>query len=178
MPDGHDDFCLIGFIKAPHGIHGEVSVQSYSDIPGRFSLLSTVHVGRSPAALTALTVGLVRVQSHTRIILRFKEFRSRTDVKQIIGMNLYITNDHMMPPPSGRFYVHELIGSSVVNEQGKARGVVRDVWLLKANDVYVVDYEGREILLPAVPEVIARVDVPQRIIHITEIPGLYTDDED
>ena len=67
----------------------------------------------------------------------------------------------------------------VETEDGASRGVVRDVMLLPANDVYVVEYRGFEVLLPAVPDFIQSVSTAEKRIVVTPVPGLFEEfDED
>ena len=78
-----------------------------------------------------------------------------------------------MDLPEGEFYYHELQGLSVVDENGGSLGKVTEILQTGANDVYVVtNNAGREILLPAIAEVILNVDLESKVIKAHLIPGL------
>jgi 16S rRNA processing protein RimM len=79
-----------------------------------------------------------------------------------------------MPPlPEGQLYQHELFGFSVVDESDKLLGELVEILETGANDVYVVkDPDGRELLLPAIPSVILKVDPDRRLIRVHLLEGL------
>ncbi len=172
------DLCLIGVIASAHGIRGAVFVHPFSDIPGRFERLETVLLGDSENETREYHIAEASDRSG-RILLQFTECDDRTTAESLKGLNLYIPEDRMETLPEGRYFVHDLIGCRVETVNGEKRGVVFDVMLLPANDVYVVDYEGREVLIPAVPAFVREVNIDDRRITIEPIPGMFEDtDED
>ncbi|MBR9974424.1 MAG: 16S rRNA processing protein RimM [Bacteroidetes bacterium] len=164
--------CLIGSVVAAHGIRGVVKVQSFSDVPGRFSALESVLLGRTPAKAAAVRV-LSASDDGPKVLMQFEDCDDRDAAERLVGMNLYIEDADMASPPEGRHFIHDLIGCAVFTASGDARGTVRDVMLMPANDVYVVDYKGHEVLVPAVPAFILAVDTAGKRITIEEIPGLF-----
>ena len=87
------------------------------------------------------------------------------------GVWLRVSRDAFRPLPEGRFYVFQIIGLKVETESGEPVGRVVDVLSLPANDVYVVDREGEEVLLPAAQELM-RVDLNAGRIVVRDIEGL------
>jgi 16S rRNA processing protein RimM len=174
------DSCLIGSIVAAHGIAGGLKVRSHSDIPGRFAKLKRVYVGRDAATAREYTVR--KASDATGSVLLFLDtVTDRNTAETLIGSSLYIEEKDMLPPPEGRHYVHDLIGCEVRTEDGTRKGVIRDVLLFPANDLYSVDCDGREVLIPAVPEIVVKVDTAARLVTVADLPGLFTledDDED
>jgi len=74
---------------------------------------------------------------------------------------------NVLPLPEGRFYHHEVIGMQVLNEADKVLGVVSEILITGANDVYVVKNEqGEEMLVPVVKSVIQKMDRKNRTIVI------------
>ncbi|MDT8323186.1 MAG: ribosome maturation factor RimM [Bacteroidota bacterium] len=172
------ELCLIGTIVAAHGIRGAVRVQSHSDIPGRFSRLGQVLVGSAPENVDMLSVVSVS-EDGSKVLLHFSSSNDRDTAEDLVGRHLYITDEQMEAPPEGRYFVHDLIGCHVETTEGASRGIVRDVMLLPANDVYVVEYRGFEVLIPAVPDFIQSVDTAGKRIVVTPVDGLFEDfDED
>ncbi|MCB2203804.1 ribosome maturation factor RimM [bacterium] len=172
------ELCLIGSIVAAHGIRGAVKVQSHSDIPGRFESLEQVLVGEEAENVRTMEISTVSEQPAT-VFVQFAGVEDRDAAEDLIGLNLYVTEDEMEAPPEGRYFVHDLIGCKVETPEGEARGSVRDVLLLPANDVYVVEYHGFEVLVPAVPDFIQSVNTAEKRIVVTPVPGLFEDvDED
>ena len=166
--------CLIGSIVAVHGIRGAVKVLSFSDAPGRFSRLDTVLLGSSPESARPVRVTTMS-EDGPRVLLQFENCGDRETAESLVGQHLYVEDADMASPPEGRHFIHDLIGCAVSTASGDARGTVRDVMLLPANDVYVVDYDGREVLLPAVPAFIVEVDTAAKRIVVEDVPGLFDD---
>ncbi len=172
------ELCLIGTIVAAHGIRGAVKVQSHSDVPGRFGRLEEVLVGASPEDVTTMTVADVS-ETGSRVLVHLSESADRDSAEALVGRNLYVTDQEMEEPPEGRYFIHDLIGCRMETPEGDARGTVRDVMLLPANDVYVVEYRGFEVLVPAVPDFIKSVNTAEKRIVVMPVPGLFEDfDED
>jgi 16S rRNA processing protein RimM len=106
------------------------------------------------------------------VVVFFEGISTRDKAEMMRGADLLIEADEMAPPPSGKYYVHELIGCTVVTEDKQHIGVVKDVMLLPANDIYVVDAGGREVLVPAVPDFVSAVDIKARCVTIKLVDGL------
>jgi 16S rRNA processing protein RimM len=166
------DLCMIGSIVAAHGIRGAVKVQSFSDVPGRFGRLDDVLLGTTPERVRPARV-VTASDEGPRVILRFEGSEDRDSAEALVGLNVYIDVADMAAPPEGRHFIHDLIGCTVRTTSGTYRGTVRDVMLLPANDVYVVDYHGFEVLIPAVPAFVTEVDTARKAVTIETVPGLF-----
>ena len=71
-----------------------------------------------------------------------------------------MTEDDLMPLPPGQYYIHQIVGLEVIDEQGKNLGRIVDVLQTGSNDVYVVKTpEGKELLLAAIESVIREIDI-------------------
>ncbi len=172
------DLCLIGSIVGAHGLRGEVKVQSFSDLPGRFSLLDSVLLGTTSERARSVPVS-VSSEHGPRVILHVEDCNDRDAAEALIGLNIYVEETEMAAPPDGRHFIHDLIGCAVRTASGESRGTVRDVMLLPANDIYVVEYQGREVLVPAVPAIVTQVDTANKTIIVEPLEGLFEDlDED
>ncbi len=169
---GVQELCLIGTITGAVGIAGGVRVLSHSDNPGRFALLKTVHLRDSDGRDRVLHVRKAE-EKGSRIVLFFEGVLTRTDAETLRGLDILIEDVDMLPPPEGRHYIHDLIGCTVIDDDGNTVGVVRDVTLLPANDVYVVDTPRGELLLPAIPDFIHRVDTASKTIVAVPDENLY-----
>ena len=169
--------CLIGRIARAHGVRGMVSVQSYSDHPGRFSLLRTVLIGLDESR--AVEYGIVEAREQGgKVMLSFAGVESRSQAEELVGAGVFIREDQMLPPPDGMHYVHDLVGCAVTTPDGADRGTVTDVLLLPGNDVYVVNDHGREVLVPAVPEFISEVDTTAKRVVVLPVPGLFEEKDE
>jgi 16S rRNA processing protein RimM len=77
--------------------------------------------------------------------------------------------------PAGRFYWHQVIGLRVDDQTGRTLGVVRDILETGANDVYVVQGDWGEILIPAVPDVVKDISPESGRIRVAVLPGMVPD---
>ncbi|TDA65641.1 MAG: 16S rRNA processing protein RimM [Clostridia bacterium] len=169
-PEG---YIAVGEILGPHGVHGEVKVRPLTDFPERFYRLETVRV-RLGGEPRPYTVEQCRVlQGHT-IIIRFVGVSDREAAATLRGGLIEIPPEEVVPLPEGHYYVFQLVGLPVYTVEGELLGRLKDVLSTGANDVYVVadDRTNKEILLPAIREVIKEVDLDGEKMIIDPLPGL------
>lgn len=91
------------------------------------------------------------------------------------GEWLFIPDQDAAELDEDTYYVHDIIGAAVQTQDGRPLGVVKDILFTGANEVYIVtppDAPEREILLPAIADVILQVDVEQGLITVNLLPGL------
>jgi len=87
------------------------------------------------------------------------------------GSLLVVRREEVHPLPEGFHYVFEIVGLEVETEAGERIGRVVDVLPMPANDVYVVDRDGTEVLLPAIQDLI-RIDKSEGRLVIRDMEGL------
>ena len=159
----------VGKIRRPHGVTGDVLVDVYTDFPERLLPKAVLYAGETHVPLT-----IRRQRIHNDgILLAFDGFTTPEQVGRFRNQILYIIVADAMELPEGEFYFHQLLGLSVLDETGVTLGKVTEIMQTGANDVYVVtDEAGKEILLPAIAEVILDVDLDTRRIKVHLLPGL------
>lgn len=167
-----DELVSIGEVTAPHGVRGEVRVLPLTDFPERFRGLKRLFVKRPQQA--AEERGVERVRFHKKfVILKLEGVDTRDDAETLRRALLQVAPDEVYPLPEGYYYVFQVIGLRVFDEDGRKIGVVEDVLFTGANDVYIVKTaDGREILLPAVEEVIRHIDLDEGRMEVRLLPGL------
>lgn len=159
----------VGRISKSVGIRGEVKVQLLTDQPRRFSKLKSVWIGEREESAEKLTIESSRIQGFT-VVLKFHEIDSRTAADILQGRYVFISAKDVIVPPKGSFFIDDIIGMTVVSEEGEPVGTVKDILQTPANDVWVVQNGTKEVLLPAVKEVIKTVDLKRKevVIHVME----------
>jgi 16S rRNA processing protein RimM len=105
-------------------------------------------------------------------LVKFRGYSDRARAEELIGGSLKIPRERLKPAGPDRYYIADLIGLSVETAEGRRIGVVRDVLQTGANDVYVVDVEGREVLVPAVDHVVKSIDLARGRLVIDLVDGL------
>ncbi|MBP3735953.1 MAG: 16S rRNA processing protein RimM [Lachnospiraceae bacterium] len=160
----------VGVITATHGLRGEVKVFPTTDEPRRFSRLKTVRVDLDGGKKT-LTIRSVKYFKNM-VILAFEGLDTIEAVQHLRGKDLMISREDALPLKEGQYYIPDLIGLRV-EEDGRVVGHVKDVMQTGANDVYVVETaEGKELLLPAIPDCILDVDTQGGVMQVNVLDGL------
>ena len=87
--------------------------------------------------------------------------------------NLYVTRENAVKLKKDEYFIADLIGMMVKEEDGAILGTVSDVLQTGANDVYVVALaDGGEVLLPAIKDCILSVDMEKREMQVHVLDGL------
>lgn len=147
---------VIGRVGAPHGIHGEVKIQSLTDFIERFDDLKEVLVGEE-------LLHVISVRHDVKVIrMKFKEYAVREEAMKLTGKLLTVDRSQAAPLAEGEYYAFDIIGLCVYHIDGTELGVVENVLRTGSNDVYVARSKvGKEILIPALKSVVKDIDIPQ-----------------
>ncbi len=163
-------FVAIGRIVQPHGVRGEVSVEVLTDFPERFDTIEVVYLGNASEA-EARQVKAARWHQN-RVLLSFEGCEDRTAAEELRGLLVQVPIEETMPLPEGEYYAHDLIGLDVLTVEGEALGRVNDILFTGANEVYVVVGPRGQILLPAIADVVERIDLSAGQIVVRLLDGL------
>jgi 16S rRNA processing protein RimM len=165
---GHSPPLLVGIVRKPHGLTGEVSVELVTDFPQRFApgiqLVWTRGTEERPLTLAA-------ARPHgKRLLLTFEGISSVDEARSLAGGDLSVGQGVAFPVPSGFFYSHELEGFPCVDEQGNPLGVVRGLGQTPAGPLLTLEtVSGKEALVPFVEEMVRKIDREGRRI-VLELP--------
>jgi len=168
-PDGEPVHLTVGFLRRPHGVHGEIILDLHTDFPERLQSGRKLFLGEEYQPMT-----LESVRPHAKgMLIKFKGVETPEDVGQFRNQWVYVRASDVPRLPEGQLYQHELFGFSVVDESGSLLGELVEILETGANDVYVVrDVNGREILLPVIPSVILELEPVRRLIRVHLLEGL------
>lgn len=164
-------FLRVGVIASTHGLKGEVKVFPTTDDPERFRNLKQVllDTGNEYKSLNVASVKFFKNQ----VILKFREFNDINEVEQYKGKDLLVTREQAVPLKENENFITDLIDMKVYTDKGERLGTLTDVLQTGANDVYVVETEeGKEVLLPAIPSCILKVDVEEARMTVHILEGL------
>ena len=161
----------VGAITQPHGIHGEVKVFPTTNDVKRFKKLKEVilDTGREQKVLEIEGVKFFKQYA----ILNFKGYDNINDIEKYKGKPLLVTRENAVKLGRDEYFIADLIGIEVYDEDGKYLGVLQKVIETGANDVYEVKFEdGREVLFPAIRQCILDVDMENRKMKVHIMDGL------
>lgn len=163
-------FIAIGRIGRPHGLRGEVVVHVLTDFPERFESMKEVYVGHADSPECRQVTG---TRWHKdRVLLSLQGCDSRTSAESLRGLLIQIPIEDARQLHDNEYYPHQLLGMDVVTVDGEDLGRISDILYTNANDVYVVVGPRGQTLLPAITDVIQRVDLAEGRMIVTLIPGL------
>ncbi|MFT8317158.1 MAG: ribosome maturation factor RimM [Sporolactobacillus sp.] len=167
----------VGKIVNTRGIKGEVKVISETDFPEeRFAAGSVLYVNdEKTGSYDPLTVSGYRYHKPF-VCLTFEHHLSIDAVEKFKGSGLFIPREQLSELGKGEFYYHEIIGSQVLTEEGRLLGTVKEILSPGANDVWVIQTDGNDLLLPYIDDVVKSVDVAKKQIRVHLIPGLVDDE--
>jgi 16S rRNA processing protein RimM len=167
------ELLAVGRVTRAHGVRGEVAVQPLSEVEARFRRGSVLLLG--PAGDRHLTVRGARMHGR-RLLVNFEEVADRADAESLRGQLLFVPAASAPPLPALSYWIHEVVGIEVMTEEGRSLGRVREVLHTMANDIWLVEGAGREVLLPALRDVVVEVDPIAGRAIIRDVPGLMEED--
>lgn len=156
---------VVGTIVGPHGVRGEVKLRVVTDDPEHLGHVPRVFIGDEPRPRRLLGVRFHGGQA----LLRIQGITTPEAVDALRGRPVRIAGSDARPPAPGEYFLYQLLGLEVIDEEGTALGRVADVMETGAHDVLVVAPPdgGADILLPNHPEVVldVRPDEGQMVVR-------------
>ena len=169
---GTDTFLLaLGRIVKPHGIRGEVQVYSYLDVE-YFLDYKDFFVQGKYGDKVPQSVLKARIKKGQSVILALEGVVDRTQAGSFVGKEILLDRAKLSPLAEGEYYRHEIEGLSVVSAKGEKLGILSDVLATGAHDVYVVKGDKGEILVPAVEQMVKKIDLKKGVMVVDLPPGL------
>ena len=161
-------------ISSTHGVKGEVKVYPTTDDPRRFRKLREVMVDTGRERLVMEVEGVKFFKQF--VILKFKGIDSLNEVEKYRKASLFVTRENAVRLSKNEYFIADLMGLRVRNEDEEEIGVLREVLETGANDVYIIDMkDGRELLLPAIKQCVLDVNIEEGFIKIHILDGLLDD---
>lgn len=166
-----EDLLQVGIITSTHGVRGEVKVYPTTDDPRRFRRLKEVVLDTGKEKMNLEIEGVKFFKQF--VILKFKGLDNMNDIEKYRQKSLYVTRKNAVRLQKDEYFIADLIGLKVQDEDGKELGTVKDVIETGANDVYEVEMaDGKSLLLPAIKQCILNVDVENGTMQVHVLEGL------
>lgn len=158
------EFLDCGQIVNTHGVHGEVRIVPWADSPDFLRQFSIFYVDGNPIGVTSSRV------HKGSVIARFQGVDSVEKAMVLKGKTIQIRRADAKLP-KGSFFLADIIGLDVVDENGHKLGTLKEVLSPSIQQIYVVQGE-REIMIPAVPEFILETNIEAGYIKVHLIEGM------
>jgi 16S rRNA processing protein RimM len=168
-------YLAIGTLRRTHGIRGDLLLDVETDFPERLKPGTSIYVGDKKQSLK-----ITRRRSHNDgLILGFEGLSTAEQAARYRAQTVYVPAEDRPPLPEGEYYHHQVLGLKVVNETGTVLGVITEIIETGANDVYVVTDpdSAREILIPAIKQVLLDVNLDAGTMLVHLLPGLVDNDD-
>jgi 16S rRNA processing protein RimM len=155
-----NDLITIGEITKPHGLSGEVITRLYISLE-KFELESDEISLSSPDHGTR-TALIERIRPHKgNYIMQLDISGSVEEAELLRGMEVVVERSCLKPREEDIYFVSDIVGLEVIDEGSRSLGSVVDVWFLPSNDVYVVQGDLGEMLIPAVEDYVIEINIPE-----------------
>lgn len=165
------DLILIGHVIRPHGLTGQLRIVSYSESKETFFRAGSVFLSLDKKEFFENEVVSLKFQG-SAYILRLSHINSVDAAERYKGAEILISKESLTKKDTDEFFWYELIGLDVYLLSGKYLGVLKRIFSTGANDVYIVEGEGREYLIPATHQVIKEIIIGDKKMIISPIKGL------
>lgn len=166
-----EEMLRVGVISSTHGVRGEVKVYPTTDDPKRFKQLKEVTLDTGKELLPMEIQGVKFFKN--MVILKFKGYDSINAIERYKGKDLLIHRSQAVPLKEGENFIVDLIGLTVITDEGETLGKLTDVLKTGANDVYVVEMpSGKEVLIPVIKPCILNVDLEAGQVKVHLLEGL------
>lgn len=166
----------IGQIVNTNGIKGVVKVIPYTDDLKRFEALKTIYIEKDKT-LQEFSIEEVKYSKQS-VLLKLQGIDTIEQAQLYRNCYLKIKREDARQLPQDTYFIVDLIGIKVFTDEGKFLGELQDVFPTGSNDVYVVKQNnGKQILLPAIGEVVKEVDLTNRKMIVHLLPGLQEEEK-
>jgi len=165
------EYITIGHITAPRGTKGKLKVEVATDFPQHFAPSSKVYINHQPMTIDS-------TEWHKgKAIIKLDTVDSVEDGQELVGQVIEIHRSQLQPLSQGQYYHSQIIGLEVETTQGEPLGNITEILTTESgdvNDIYVVNGNRGEILIPAIEDVVKSIDPDKGRIVIEPIKGLIT----
>lgn len=171
--DPEPSYVIVGQVRRPHGIGGEVRIEVLTDYPERLIKHDRLYLADPQSPEDVKAHPLQSVRPHKGILLvKLADIDDRDEAERLRGMLVQVPLKDAVPLEEGEYYYFQLLGMDVRTDTGEWLGRVTDVVAAGAHDVYVVHGPRGEILLPAIEDVILELDTEsgEMVVHL--LPGM------
>lgn len=169
-----EDLLQVGILSSTHGVRGEIKVFPTTDDVKRFKKNKEYILGTKNGNIDVMVESVKFFKQF--VILKFEGIDTLDDILAYKGCSLYVNRAHAVKLQKDEYFIADLIGMEVFDEEDNYIGKLTDVLETGANDVYEITTEDENTyLFPAIKECIKKVDMDNRKITAYVMPGLMED---
>lgn len=159
----------IGYISKAHGLEGELKatldvhdMEEYLDVP-------VLYLAHEKGPLRPYAVEVFHVMDKKHVLLTLTEVDDRPEAEALVGQSIFFPQEDLPPLAEGHFYFFQVIGFRVEDATMGTLGTIQDFASGGSQDVMIMDYEGHEVLIPVVDEIVGLADFDKKVVF-TQLP--------
>lgn len=166
------DYLTVGEIVNTHGIRGEVKVFPRTDFSEQRFVKGNKLLIEFQGELIESTIHTARQHKNVYIIL-LDGYQNINEVEKFKGCLVMVPASDKIELDTDEYYVFEIVGCSVVTDQGEEIGTITEVLKPGANDVWVAERKNKQpVYIPVIDDVVLKVDIKDKIIVIDPMEGM------
>lgn len=165
-----DEFFYLGTLTRPFGLKGELCAFFDTDNPERYTQLDALFLDLDGEKIP-YTVEHIAYRGNNQFVIKFDGI-GPNECREFAQVELYLPLSQLPPLDGNRFYFHEVIGFTVIDERLGEIGICQDFLEVSNNPIMQVNHNGTEILIPASQQFVTQVDRENRILHVSTPEGL------
>ncbi len=156
---------------APHGLKGFIRVIPFID-PAELLLSFNSFVVEDDNESWDIVIETIKPHKKNNFLLKIDELDNISDVEHLTHKRLFVKRSDMPQLPKGSFYIGDLVGCKVFDILDTYHGEIEDVLQYSANDIYVISFNNKSYMLPAVKECIIEVNIDDEKVIVNLPDGI------
>ncbi|MCL1851267.1 MAG: ribosome maturation factor RimM [Bacteroidetes bacterium] len=165
-----NDYFYLGVVTKTFGYKGQVVIYLDTDEPEKYKMLEAVFVKDDDDFLPYIIEDFI-YKGVNQAIVKFTDVDGEA-AKSLVKSELYLPLSFLPPLTGNQFYFHEVIGFDVIDKEKGNIGKCVDFMEISRQSIMQIDFNGKEILIPAVDEIFETVDRENKTITISAPEGL------
>jgi len=166
-----EDCFYLGKVVSKYSFKGEVLVKLDTDEPDIYEKMESVLVSLGNN-LVPFFIDRCRLHKSNLLRIDFEEVKDESSADNIVGSELYLPLTMLPPLKGNKFYFHEVIGFTVLDEVHGNIGIIESVNDSASQDLFEIKKGDKELLIPISDDIITKVDRDNKSIHVKTPEGL------
>ncbi len=166
-----EEYVEVGYIAKAHGVRGEI--KAVFDVHDLREYLNKKSFWIADKSQTFSLMEISRMKAVDKaVIIKFEDIQTRNDAERLVGSKIFISEQELPVLPDDQFYYFEVLGFTIQDKNLGTLGILEDIIESGSQDLFVMRYKDKEVLIPSVEEIILSADKSQKVIHTLLPEGL------
>lgn len=161
----------LGKVSAPHGLRGDLKIKCDNPDTPVLGALRRLFV-RQADKTREFHLALVKPLGRGYFRIRLTELNDIQEASAMRGAIVLAAASDLPPRAANEFYYFEALGCEVRRTDGLKLGYIKESFFTGAHDVWVVEGESAEFMLPVVDEIVKAIDLERRVVTVEPVAGL------